>query len=234
MGCGEPVMKVTKITDGLHQIAVGPVHVFLVEGRDGLVLVDTGLPGSAEKILGAVSGLGKAPGDIRHIVATHAHPDHIGSLAALVRATGAQTWMHPLDAPIAEGKAEIRPVKAAPELLMRLRFIVISRLKYVIEPATIDHTIEDGDVLPGGLTAIHVPGHCAGQVALLWRERGVLLVADACVNMLGLGDPIAFEDEEEGRRSQRKLSNLDFQIACFGHGKALTRDAARRFRQKWG
>jgi glyoxylase-like metal-dependent hydrolase (beta-lactamase superfamily II) len=234
MGCGEPVMKVTKITDGLHQIAVRPVHVFLVEGRDGLVLIDTGLPGSAEKILGAVSELGKAPSDIKHIVATHAHPDHIGSLAALARATGAQTWMHPLDAPIAEGKAGFRPLKPAPELLMRLRFMVLSRMKFVIEPATIDHLIQDGDVLPGGLTAVHVPGHCAGQVALLWRERGVLLAADACVNLLGLGDPVAFEDEEEGRRSQRKLANLDFQIACFGHGKAIPRDAARRFRQKWG
>ena len=106
-------MKVTAVADGLHAIAVGPVNVFLLDTPDGLALIDAGLPDRADGILRAMHGLGRAPHDLRHIVLTHAHPDHIGSLAALVEATGAETWMHPLDAPIAErghGQGDADPV----------------------------------------------------------------------------------------------------------------------------
>ena len=228
-------MTVTSIADGLHLIPVGTVNVFLIDAPDGLVLIDTGLPNSADAILGAMQSLGKAPADLRHIVLTHAHPDHIGSLAALVRATGAETWMHPLDAPIAERGSGFRPMKPAPELLKALMFLLFVRSNATVEPARIDHLVEDGDILPiaGGLTVIHVPGHCAGQVALLSRDRGVLFAADACANLLGLGGPIGYEDLEEGRRSQRKLAGFDFQTACFGHGKAILANAANRFRQTW-
>ncbi len=229
-------MTTTAITDGLHSIALGAVNVFLIDAPDGLVLIDTGLPGSADAILGAMSDLGRAPGDLRHIVITHAHPDHIGSLAALVRATGAQTWIHPLDAPIAEGKAAFRPMHPAPELLMKLLFFVVTRSKHAVEPATIDHLIQGGETLPigGGLTAVHLPGHCAGQVGLLWQGGRVLFAADACANLFGLGSPIGYEDLEEGRRSQKKLAGLGAEIACFGHGKAILGDASGRFRKTWG
>ena len=56
-------------------------------------------------------------------------------------------------------------------------------------------------------------------------------MGDACANMLGLGPPIAYEDRGRGERSQRKLARLDFDIACFGHGKPILRDASARFRK---
>lgn len=228
-------MKARSITAGVHAIPLGGVNVFLVDGVHGLTLIDTGFPGKTDAILAALAELGRAPGDLRHIVLTHAHIDHIGSLAALVRATGAETWIHRLDAPIAESGSGFRPMTPAPSLLMRLLFWLLIKYKQSVEPARIDHRVEDGDVLPvaDGLTAIAAPGHCAGQVALLSPGRGVLFAADVCTNLMGLGDPLGFEDEAEGRRSQRRLAGLDFRIACLGHGKAITRDAGRRFRAKW-
>jgi hypothetical protein len=50
---------------------------------------------------------------------------------------------------------------------------------------------------------------------------------------MGLGDPVGFEDLEEGRVSQRKLASLSFDAAGFGHGKPIARDASSRFRNKW-
>ena len=91
-------------------------------------------------------------------------------------------------------------------------------------------------MLLAGLTAIHVPGHCAGQIALLWQQHGgVLIAADACSNLMGLGLSLAlgYEDLEQGRRSLHKLSALDFRVACFGHGKPILKDAASRFREVW-
>lgn len=228
-------MTAKSITDGVHVIPLGGVNTFLVDGANGLTLIDTGFPGKADAILAALAELGRPPRDLKHIVLTHAHIDHVGSLAALVRASGAQTWIHRLDAPIAERGSGFRPLKPAPSLLMRSLYWLMYKENVSVEPARIDHRVEDGDELPvaAGLTVIGTPGHCAGQVALLAREHGVLFAADTCTNLLGLGDPLGFENEAEGRRSQRRLAGLDFSIACFGHGKAITRDAARRFKAKW-
>ena len=231
-------MAMTQVTAGLHAVALGPVNAFLLDAPerdapDGLALIDTGLPARSGDILRAIGKLNRTPRDLRHVVLTHAHPDHIGSLAALVRATGAETWMHPLDAPIAERGTGFRPMTASPEPLKKLLFLAFSRPNQSVEPARIDHRINDGDVLPiaGGLTAVHVPGHCAGQVALSWRN--VLFAADACANLFGLGGPIGYENREAGERDQRKLARLDFEIACFGHGKAIRHDAGTRFRRRW-
>jgi glyoxylase-like metal-dependent hydrolase (beta-lactamase superfamily II) len=228
-------MSATQIVPGLYVIPVGPVNTFLLESSDTCTLIDSGLPGSAEKILQAVEALGKKPKDIRQIVLTHAHPDHIGGLAALKKATGAEAYMHAVDAPIAEAGQGFRPMKPASGFKTGLLFRIFVRMKPV-EGARIEHHIEDGQELPFGhdLTVIHVPGHCAGQIALLWRQHGgVLLAADACSNMMGLGLSLGYENLEEGRRSLKKLAAMRFNTACFGHGKAILQEAAARFREKW-
>jgi glyoxylase-like metal-dependent hydrolase (beta-lactamase superfamily II) len=61
----------------------------------------------------------------------------------------------------------------------------------------------------------------------------VLFAGDACANMFGLGPSIMYEDAAEGLRSLARLAGLEFEAVCFGHGRAITRDAARRFRARW-
>lgn len=224
------------LLDGLYVIPVGGVNTFLLEGPDGCVLIDAGFPDKAGKILEALRGLGKQPEDVRHIVVTHGHPDHIGSLAALQKATGAETWMHPLDAGIARNGGGFRPLRPAPGLRNLLMVKLLVHPAKRVEPARVDHEIADGAVLPiaGGLRVVHVPGHCAGQVALLWPQHGgVLFAADACMHLLRLDWTIAYEDLAEGGRSLRKLGGLEFEVACFGHGGAILSQASRRFRERW-
>jgi glyoxylase-like metal-dependent hydrolase (beta-lactamase superfamily II) len=105
-----------------------------------------------------------------------------------------------------------------------------------VEPVAIDQALTPGEMLPiaGGIDVIHTPGHCAGQVALLWRRGRMLFAGDVCMNIMGLGDPIGFESLEDGRASQRKLTSLSFDAAGFGHGESIVRDASTRFRNKWG
>jgi glyoxylase-like metal-dependent hydrolase (beta-lactamase superfamily II) len=230
-------MAATQIVQGLYAIPAGPVNTFLLESSDGCTLIDSGLPGAAQDILQEVAKLGKRATDIRHIVLTHAHPDHIGSFAALKKATGADAFMHPADAPIATSGKGFRPMKPAPGLLTGILFRLFIRPVASVEAASIENRVEDGQQLQiaGGLTAIHVPGHCAGQIALLWPQHGgVLFAADACSNMMGLGWSLGYEDFEEGKRSLKKLTAYNFQIACFGHGKAILNDAVRKFKEKWG
>jgi glyoxylase-like metal-dependent hydrolase (beta-lactamase superfamily II) len=228
-------MTARKLGDRLYRIP-GLANAYLIDAPEGLTLIDTGFPNGADKLLAAVRQLGRAAGDLRHVVLTHAHFDHIGSLAAIARATGARTYMHPLDAPIAERGSGFRPLKQpAPGLLPGLLFKVFARRNPTVEPCRIDQILVDGEVLPiaGGLHVIHVPGHCAGQIALLWAQARVLFTGDACTNIFGLGPPIGYEDQAEGKRSQRKLAALDFDIACFGHGPPILRSAATKFQARW-
>ena len=75
-----------------------------------------------------------------------------------------------------------------------------------VAPVVIDEPLSDGEIVPiaGGFEIIHVPGHCAGQVALMWRGGRMLFAADVCMNVMGLGDPVGFENLAEGRASQRE------------------------------
>jgi glyoxylase-like metal-dependent hydrolase (beta-lactamase superfamily II) len=90
-------MAAKLIVEGLWQISLGTVNAFLVDSGE-LTLIDTGFPDNAGKIVQAVESLGRKPADIRHILVTHCHPDHTGSLAAIKRLTSAPAYMHAADA----------------------------------------------------------------------------------------------------------------------------------------
>ena len=77
-----------------------------------------------------------------------------------------------------------------------------------MEPFRIDRHLADGETLQlvGALHVVHLPGHCAGQVALLWQGARLLIAGDVAMNIFGISDPLGFEDADEGRRSQRKLA----------------------------
>jgi glyoxylase-like metal-dependent hydrolase (beta-lactamase superfamily II) len=98
----------------------------------------------------------------------------------------------------------------------------------------VEHEVQDGETLPGSLRAIHVPGHCAGQLAFLWPQHGgVLIAADSAANAFGLALTPMYKDLAEGRRSLAKRAALEFEVACFGHGNSIGSGTARRFGQKW-
>ena len=230
-------MAAKKVVPGVYAISLGIVNAFLIE-TDHLTLIDTGLPGSAEKILEAVRALGKRPADIRHILVTHCHADHSGSLAALKRATRAPAYMHIADAALVRAGKSGRPMTPAPGLINNLVFRkFMTRLPRSVAPAETEHEVSSGEVLPaaGGIRAFHTPGHCAGHLVFLWpRHGGVLFAGDVAANILRLGLSPGYEDLAEGRRSLARIAALQFAVACFGHGRAISRVASKRFQQKWG
>ena len=226
-----------EIIQGVYGIGMGYVNAFLIAEEEGLTLIDSGLPRRKETILGALRQIGRQAQDLKHIAVTHHHVDHTGSLAALVEASGAEVWVHPLDAPIVRGEKPV-PGPNPKSILGKIVGPLVGRLPaYRLTPAQVDHEVADGEELPvaGGLKALHTPGHTAGHLAYLMPGHGgVLFAGDAAGNLFGrLGPPLGMytEDMAQAKESIRKLAALDFDAACFGHGRVLKGKANAAFRR---
>ena len=97
--------------------------VLLDRDDGGLVLIDAGFPSHEAAIFDALTTLGRQPEDLPNLVFMHAHPDHIGSAAALIKRTGAETWMHPIDIPLAASGGPFRPMRPSPGLAQRIGYL---------------------------------------------------------------------------------------------------------------
>lgn len=229
-------MPFTPVTDDLF-VFRGPVNIYLLRVHDGYALVDTGFPGSEKKLLQALAELGVAPEDIRHILLTHAHPDHIGSAAAIKRLTGAKVYASAIDAPIIEAGTGFRPGTASPGWRNRAVMAIISRIIRKVPPTLVDHKLHGHDGVPflNDFTSIPAPGHCAGQLAFLWnRAGGILFAADATINRGGgMKLTAGNEDIDEARRSLARLAEHSFEIICFGHGPVVTSGGDALWRSVW-
>ncbi len=207
--------------------------MYLYQEADKVSIFDSGLETHTERILGEVAALGRRPEDIRQIVVSHHHQDHAGSLAELAERSGASVLAHELDAPVVCGEVEGPPPilsDAEREFYERITADVPP-----LQPAPVDRELADGDEvdLDGGAQVVHVPGHTAGSIALYLPKRRLLLCGDAVVcdpkGRLIVG--VFNVDTEQARQSFRKLAELDFEVACFGHGAPLDKEASYAFRR---
>ena len=227
-----------QVASGVYQLGVGGVNVFFVaDDDDGLVLIDTGIAPGAERIGAGLRMLGRAPRELRGIVVTHLHGDHIGGLAAVKAHTGAEVWMQKADAEAVREGVRGRALEPGPGLVRAVIVRTIGRKSAgrTGDPIGVEHEVQDGEVLPfAGLTAVCTPGHTLGHLALLLpRDGGVLFTGDAATNFGRLGAGPIYEDVDEGMRSLRRLSELEFETALFSHGRPLQPRASERFRARF-
>ena len=101
-----------RLVDGIRG-----ANAYLVSTPDGAMLVDSGLPGSNQRLLRALAEPPAAR--LRYLVLTHADPDHVGGAAAVRDATGASLAIGEGDAPALAGEMPSRPLKGALGLLSR-------------------------------------------------------------------------------------------------------------------
>ena len=226
-----------EITEGVHTIeSLGLGRAYIYQEQDKLTLIDTGLIDSAERILAVVQKIGRKPEDVRQIFITHHHNDHTGSLAELVERTGAQVLAHKIEAPVIRGDQP--PPKPDANTLRSVLGPLIGRAVQPGAPVGVDRELEDGDEVDigGGAKVLHVPGHTMGSVALFIPQHRLLFAGDAAVSAIGLGPPagpfgLFNEDSAQAVHSFKKLAELDFDRAFFGHGKPLDGEASTLFRR---
>jgi glyoxylase-like metal-dependent hydrolase (beta-lactamase superfamily II) len=204
------VTAVEKISESVYHLpeVVGGPTILL---GDGVVLVDTGVPGSEAAILAAVQELGRDAADVTDIVITHADGDHVGGLAALVEATGATVWAPAHEADVIEGLAPARSGD-------------------VQRRASVDRRFEPGETIPlhGGIETHDTHGHTIGHVSLLLPAGRILIAGDAINNRAGLGGspPENTADADDARAAVAALAALRPDTIVFGHGPSIVGGAA--------
>jgi len=223
-----------EITGEIHLVpGVRGANAYLVKREEGVTVVDTGLPGSAGRILDYVERIGCHRSDVRTIVLTHSDMDHAGSVARLKEETHANVAIHEADAPRLSGEKELKRVKGLLGLLIRVAsvFVRFNRVKA-------DVLLKDSDAIEG-LTVVHTPGHTEGSICLYLPGRA-LFVGDTLLTnhdgRLSLPRKSMSVDLDLAKESVRKISRLDYSILLPGHGppiqqnaSAITREFVARF-----
>lgn len=167
-----------RLAGPIYYVGTQHLAVFLVASPQGHILIDGGMPSTGPVIEKAIRDLGFKPEDIRILLTTQAHYDHVGSHAHLKKLSGAMVQAMTGDEKLLRdgGKSD---------------YLFKSDPGYHFPPVTVDRVLKDGDIVTVGgvrLTARHTPGHTPGSAsyAMTVQEAGrdyrVVFAASTTVN----------------------------------------------------
>ena len=219
-----------EIVEGVHRVDeasanMAHANVYLVINGQELAVIDTGTSGNAQKTVAYIQKLGYQPTDVKTIILTHFHMDHMGSAKELKDLTNAKVAVHTEDADYVSGK---KPLPKPKNILFRA---VSSFVKPV--PVQVDVILKEGDKI-AGLVVIHTPGHTPGSIMLLDEERKVLFAGDTLRydGKKVSGAPEQFStDPNQIRESIAKASTLNFDVMLPGHGETLKPNASEEIKK---
>lgn len=180
-----------------QRVDLGFVSAYIIYRNGGAAVVDTGVADSEASIEAALTEVGLGWGSVGHVILTHKHPDHQGSLPAVLERAGAAYWY--------AGQGDIKAISADGG-----------------KPVGDDDSVFGLDVLttpghtPGHISLLDSPGGVlvAGD-ALNGSDGGV---AGA--------NPDFSEDMALANASVEKLATFDYEVALFGHGEPVLEGAA--------
>lgn len=172
-----------EVAPRIRRVGEERISSYVVEDGGELVIVDAGGPGDWPTLQAEVAAIGRSLDDVRAVLITHAHEDHIG-YAERAREAGIPAHIHEADAPLARGEEPIKRSMVGPYRPVPLvSFLVhyarrgLLRVRHVKEVVTFG----DGATLdvPGSPRVIHVPGHTPGSAALHFPGHDALFTGDA-------------------------------------------------------
>lgn len=215
------------------------VNIILV-GRSNtkeFVLVDAGMPESADKIIEMVEERFGENSRPKAIVLTHGHFDHVGAIIELVKHWDIPVYAHELELPFLTGKMSY----PKPDPTVEGGMIAKMSPMFPNEPINLGNQIEalpaDGSVpYMDGFRWIHTPGHTPGHVSFFREEDKALIAGDAFVTVRQefLYKVLTQEQEISGPpryftpdwaaawESVKKLEALKPSVAITGHGLPMT------------
>lgn len=217
-----------RINQSLHEIYLGHVKAFLLEASDGsLILIDTGMPNSQQRIISYVNGLGKSVTDIKYVLLTHAHMDHMGSAADLKKLSNAMLGVNEKGISFVDGSsgvelpdaAKVKDLKSKLMLIIGKIFMKAKKPKF-IKP---DMVLKEG-VFPEQMhinaKILETPGHTADSISIYLPDSKTVIVGDL---LSGTPDklvaPPFYDDYIALLSSVKKIRDLSPDLICVSHGK---------------
>lgn len=215
-------------------LRMGHCHVALIGTDKGFILVDAGVPGTLHVLTGELKRQGIGPRELFLVVVTHAHYDHAGSLAAILKLTGAEILVHVSEKHYLE-TGTCPPVRGTRLLTRALSRPAASLLeKRLYEPVIPSILVEDNFDLAGfGIAGrvLHTPGHTAGSLSVV-LDSGEAFVGDACYNVPLIAARSVFPpyaaDVPALLRSWERLLGTGARTFYPAHGGPFRRDKLER------
>jgi len=200
-------------------------HVYVIGAPDSkdLTLVDAGLMGKGEYKIQSIQGLGFALKDIRRIIMTHTHLDHIGCLGEILQAMPhAELWVHSVEGDLLEAGDD----RAVYGMEM---FKSMCQAQYGIEAGAFQFQVhrkfEGGETLDlggGAWEVLHIPGHSAGSIGLYQRDEKILIPGDTVYADYAIGRfDLYGADGPQLRQSLLMLADLKVDVLLPGHNRIV-------------
>jgi glyoxylase-like metal-dependent hydrolase (beta-lactamase superfamily II) len=236
-----------EVADGVHFITHAHVNCYLIEDDDGVTLVDAGLPSMWSMVLKVLEDRGRRPEDIRALILTHGHFDHVGFAAYVHREWNVPVLVHPDDAHLAAHPYRYKPQRnrflypfthpRSLPLLGRMAMAGALSVKGVNDVKGL-HTGTAFPV-PGRPTIVHTPGHTDGHCILHLPDRDTVLSGDALVTLdpyTGKTGPqvvasAATKDTHQALASLEVVAATGATIVLPGHGQPWTGGVEAAVRQ---
>ena len=225
-----------QITENLYAIFTKGkfLNYFLIANRDTLTVIDIALGSSdVDRLEHELSEKSWSIEQVKYILITHAHPDHIGGLAELQKRTNAHTYVHRLDAPIVRGE-QSQVFADVNEVGFFTRMMISMMKGNTTTPARVDTELTDGDVLNDilhGLEVIHLPGHSYGHSGFWLPAERILIGGDVMMNFpWGLGFPLRMPSPDwvAVKDSIRKVADMNPKMLCVAHGSLVTENVSEK------
>ena len=200
-------------------------HVYLIgkPSSGDLSIIDAGLMGKGSYKIASILDMGIALSDIKRVIMTHTHLDHIGCLAEILREIPhAELWVHTREAePLEQGDERI--------VYGMDMFQSMCQAQYGIKPGAFKFQVQrklEGDktLEIGGISweVIHVPGHSEGSIALYNRSGKILIPGDVVYADYAIGRFDLFgASGAQHKESLYALAELEVDILLPGHNSIV-------------
>lgn len=227
--------NIDEVTKDVFVVRGTAVNWVILREGDALTLVDGGFPGDLKKVLSSIEEIGHSPSDVKAVLGTHAHVDHVGAFDYFASELGVPVYMSAIDAYHAQtGDFE----QATPFDLVK-RILNPRMLPWLLSISTVGgashptlsavRSLDMGKALdvPGRPVPVSCSGHSSGHTAFHLPGAGVLLAGDALATghpLSPLNGPQLLPDyfaanPDEAVRELDNLAGLAADILVCGHGE---------------